>query len=61
MAAMSIVFCVSWDCVKTKNNIVVKHHCIKKYQQRVKQKREKKHLGPKLKLLDDNAVYQWLE
>ena len=22
MAAMSIVFCVSWDCVKTKNNII---------------------------------------
>ena len=21
MAAMTIVFCVSWDCVKTKNNI----------------------------------------
>ena len=21
MAAMSIVFCVSWDCVKTKNTV----------------------------------------
>ena len=24
MAAMSIVFCFSWDCVKTKNNIELK-------------------------------------